>query len=233
MKQIYTVAKEGLTVINGELVRVKFLDVKVLDGHIIYETVEHGVLTDIVTYQDIPSFEQGVTYTIDVRVCGDVRSEDGKLPVYTMKDGEPVIVYEDTPLVYKMGAMHPILKDGFYANRSDCLRDNTYIEVKDDGTKEEHMGILKKIRLTDEQKTFLNEVMIPAFAKAQEMGIGFVTDYDEKTMAYNQKNFKRPLFDYYGDVDDLKSATLDDMELCVTSSIAVISDESIIYDEEE
>lgn len=232
MKQIYTVAQEGLTVINGELVRVEFLNVKVLNGHIIYETAEHGVLTDIVTYQDIPSFEQGITYTINVEVCGNV-SEDGKLPVYTMKDGEPVIVYEDTPLVYKGGVMHPILKEGFYANRSDCLRENTYVEVKADGTKVEHTGILKKIRLTDEQKTFLNEVMIPAFAKAQEMGIGFVTDYKEQTMAYNQKNFRRPLFDYYGDADDLKSASLEDMELCITSGIAVISDESVIYDEEE
>lgn len=232
MKQNYTVSKEGLMVINGELAPVHFAGIKVMaDGHIFYETKEYGVLVDIVTYVDRQSFELGVVSEESVSVKGYV-TDDGKMSLYRMENGEPVEVFEEVDLVYKNGYLCPILKEGLYPSRQECLRNNTYVEVMENGSKVEHTGILKKIKLTDKQRTFIDEVLAPAFEKARELMIGFVIDYNEELKAFNKGAFKSVMYDYYNSIEEAASATLDDMGEAVTSCISVISDESVIYDEE-
>lgn len=232
MKQNYTLSKEGLMVINGELAPVHFAGIKVMtDGHIVYETKEYGLLVDIVTYVDRQSFEQGIMSERKVSVKGYV-TDDGKMSLYRMKNGEPVEVFEEVDLVYKNGYLWPILKEGLYPSRQECLRNNTYIEVMENGSKVEHTGILKKIKLTDKQRKFIDEVLAPAFEKARELMIGFVIDYNEELKAFNKGAFKSVMYDYYNSIEEAASATLDDMGEAVTSCISVISDESVIYDEE-
>ena len=221
-------------VINGELAPVHFAGIKVMtDGHTFYETKEHGVLLDIVTYVDRKSFEQGVVSESSVLVKGCV-TEEGKMSLYRMENGEPVEVFEEVDLEYKNGHLLPILKDGLYPSRQECLRNNTYIEVMEDGSKVEHTGILKKIKLTDEQRKFIDEVLTPAFETARELKIGFVTDCSGELKTFNEGTFKRVMFDYYRSIEEeALSATLDDMGKAVTSCINVISDDDLLYDEEE
>lgn len=77
-----------------------------------------------------------------------------------------------------------------YLSRQECLDHNIVIEMKDDGTKVEHIGSAKLIALDDDQKKAV-DMLKDAFKKAHELGVRFVLETETETFsAFNTRNIK-------------------------------------------
>lgn len=194
MKTNYTVAENGYAVINGELTPVKFSSIIAKGDKIYYEIPGLGTFENIVTYASPESFERGDVVT-RVRTKSNANIVDGKLGLYSMENGEPVLSYHDVD-VNLTRRYEPIIPEGFYESREECLKNNTYIEVTEDGQRIEHVGILKKVALDPDQKEFIRDLE-GMFRKAKEMGIFFTYSTEDYVMGVaNLRNLRKKSLEY-------------------------------------
>ena len=234
MKKEYIVATNGYTMIDGELVNVVF-NTKVAKGdNIIYTTDKGKELVNAVTYASAQKFEKGEPSQTKATLPWGLRdlriNEQGEIEVWTMQNGQPVSEWKDVD-VRVFGYIQPILQEGEYLSREECLKHNTYIEVDLEGNKVEHIGICKKLELNEEQKAYLNDELIPILNKSRELGLYFVYDSgSDELRVVNTKNIKVNLSSDYG------TPPSDGVGICELPSVkhrasmTYYSDDAYLYD---
>ena len=238
MKKNYNVANNGYAVIDGELRKVSFTDIRTDgDEHVIY-TIRgiDGTFTDIKTYASIGDFEKCLTTERSVSIEHGYQSiinGDGTCSAWRMIDGEPQNerLWLNAEIEVNRSTFEPIFPNGYYKSREECLKHSTYVEVKEDGTKVEHMGIVKKLELTNEQRAFLRDVLEPTFAKAAEMGIRLMYNscYDS-VKAVNTNNLRGHLACNWGPCEEA-TETYSDVFEEVKISLDCDGEATMWYDE--
>lgn len=244
MKKNYTCSNGSYAVINGELTHVsvkerfaendehiKYVLERVMEGD---KRVPLGEFEDIKLYYSRALFEKGESsvdnYPLDSR-CS--LNDKGELEVWKMEDGEPKASYTGNLVVKVKAPCSPVLPDGCYISRDECLKNETYIERKDDGTSVEHRGVMKRIKLTDEQEKYIQEVLLPALDGCKELGIQLVvSSWEETLFAYNKNGFSREVWDGCEPEWTEQYAQLCDMRY-VSNLLYCVGDDNAIYDGEE
>lgn len=232
MKQNYTYSKGNYAVINGELRHVSVDRKYSEDGeHIKYVLGSLGEYEDIKLYESREDFEKGEVGTDYAPFDSEyTMNAEGQVALWKMEGGEPKEEWFDNLAVEIHGNCAPVVPKGWYSSREECLRNETYIEVQDDGTKVEHMGILQRIRLSEEQEGYLKGVLLPALNGCKKVGIQLVAStWDEILYAYNSKNFTKESWDC--ESNRPQTAHLCDMRL-VTRNIFCVGDDTVIYNVE-
>lgn len=231
MKTNYTVANNGYLMFNGELRKVNFTKI-IGRGEDIYYTTddpEVGEIKNAVTYASVKDFEKGNTGSHNVTcVPFPFTIVDGLVKAWTMRDGEPVCDSLDTQVDLDRRRICPILPEGYYASREDCLKNNTYIEVGENGERIEHEGILKKVALDPDQREFMRD-LAGMIKKAKDLGIFLALDISYGDIyAINERKFPNGLdCDCCGEMPD--SFYLNDLENFNTY-IPSYSEDSYLYE---
>lgn len=233
----------GMAVINGVLTPINAESVIVdAKGHIHYKT-DKGEFTDIKIYagrdefeRDCPQVVETPTRTNGIPITETTDNEGQKVikaNVWQMINGEPAEVTIDAQFGVTSNRLYwaeIILPANTYATRIDCLSHETYKYVDEDGTIKERDGIAKKVRLTDEQKAFIEDTFVPALKKLNELGIGvvFQTSNDE-LYAYNANNDIGAV--YSCDIaDDVQRADDSDLYRIFNPVIQFANDETVYCD---
>lgn len=155
--------------------------------------------------------------------------EQGRVLTWKMENGEPSPLWMDD-LVMEVGSRcEAVLPDGYYPTREECLRHSTWVELRDDGTRVEHKGILEKIKLTKEQQEYVDNVLRPAMKGAIEKGIGLITDWNEFMYAYNEQELDDK-YEWNSSPDDnIHWAEMSEMTP-VCGGFGVVSEECVLID---
>lgn len=175
---------EGFAMINGVLTPVKVAKVVLNSNRVFVYTTDKGEFEDLVLYKSREDFEQNhpnkETCRIPEDKWGDI-ADDGELvrTLWTMEDGEPKSTKMSIGFhIIGLWYATPVMPEHYYLSREECLANETYKYVDDSGNIKEKDGIAKSMRLTDEQKDYLESTLIPALKKAKEMGITIVLNND-------------------------------------------------------
>lgn len=235
MKRNYTIAAEGLTMIDGELRKVSFKSVTVKGDDVIYETKDGLILKNIVTYSSPGAFESDSRSETNIRVDGDyLINEDGLVELYTMKDGEPVSELLDVSGTRCRGYIVPDAPEGYYPSREVCLKNNTYIEVDEEGNKVEHIGVFKKFKLEDDQLKFIQEELEAVLKKAGEMGVRLIYNFSNEVLtACNTRHIKGNLWSDCCCESDGNYASSEHFYTVKESVLTSENEEAVWYDSAE
>lgn len=233
----------GMAVINGVLTPINATSV-IADakGHIHYKT-DKGEFTDIKMYagrdefeRDCPQVVEVSKLTLNIPITETTDNEGQKVlkaRVWRMIDGEPTEVTIDAEFKVLSYCARMIFPANTYATRIDCLSHETYKYVGEDGVIKERVGIVKKVQLTDEQKSFIEGTFAPILQKLNELGIGvtFQTD-NEGLYAYNANNGIG--VGYCFDMkDDVQRVSADDLYPIANPVIQYANDETVYYDSKD
>lgn len=236
----------GMAVINGVLTPINAESVIVdAKGHIHYKT-DKGDFTDIKMYAGRDEFERDCPQVVEVskRNRGipitETTDNEGqtvlKATVWQMVEGEPTEVTIDAEfdLTSKRSyCAEIVLPANTYATRIDCLSHETYKYVDEDGTIKERDGVAKKVRLTDEQKAFIENTFVPALKKLNELGIGVVFQTaNDGLYAYNANNDIGVGYSF--DIkDDVQRADDSDLYRIFNPTIQFANDETVYCDNKD
>lgn len=234
----------GYAMINGVLQNVEFDSVQMTpEGGLLY-ILGDETLEDVVLYNSKEDFENG-----NDRRCGGVflsgdytyeeKEIDGKMMILTevwvMEGGKPVM--HSKPLLFThtyITTFEPILGDGMYKSREDCLKFNSYDYKDEEGNIQTKVGIGKKVQLTDEQRKFIDEELVGVLNKAKEMGIMLVLNNStEYLYAANTKQLKEGAFniDYSSDIDNDLDWINSDYFYKVPEQVLMMEGEETVYSE--
>lgn len=210
----------GKIFIDGEDVRFFLKDA---DGK------ELGEFRNITLYRSVEAFEKGEVEKRKVSLVGEAELDDkGRLRTWKMENGEPSDLWMDG-LSVKFGyPCEPVLPDGYYLTRAECLRNETWTERKEDGTTAEHEGVLKKIKLTKEQQEYVENVLKPALDGCKKAGINLVTDWNEVIYAYNARKIG-DREEWSGEYDPIHSA--DKSEMAKVGAFVIVVGEDVVLTE--
>ena len=235
---------EGMAVINGILTPIKATSVTMdAKGHFHYKT-DKGEFTDIVLYEGQKDFERNMPKEYSVRLCAkkilveSVLEEDGstkmRMKVWRMVDGEPKEVWVDANFSISQYTASVILPPNSYDTRTSCLANETYRYIDENGNVKEKDGIGKRLRLTDEQKAYIENNFIPVLDKMREMGIGvtYSSAYDRLCAFNYDKNVE---IDYCCDsrIDEIPYVTDNSFYEIRNSTIFEIGEEAVFFDKND
>lgn len=233
----------GMAVINGVLTPIKATSVTMdAKGHFHYKT-DKGEFTDIVLYEGQKDFERDnpKEYSVCLRtnniLVEEVLEEDGstkmRMKVWRMVDGEPKEEWVDANFSMSQYTASVILPPDCYGTRTSCLANETYRYIDEEGNVKEKDGIGKRLRLTDEQKAYVENNFIPVLDKMREMGIGvtYSSCYD-RLCAFNYDNDVE--IDYLdGRFDKIPYVTADSFYKIRNSTIFEIGEEAVFFDKND
>ena len=244
MKKEFTFSGfNGMAVINGVLTPIKATSVTMdAKGHFHYKT-DKGEFTDIVLYEGQKDFERDNPKEYSVCLCTnnilveEVLEEDGstkmRMKVWRMVDGEPKEEWVDANFSMSQYTASVILPPDCYGTRTSCLANETYRYIDEEGNVKEKDGIGKRLRLTDEQKAYIENNFIPVLDKMREMGIGvsYSIGYD-RLCAFNYDNDVE--IDYLdGRFDKIPYVTDDSFYKIRNSTIFEIGEEAVFFDKND
>ena len=222
----------GMAVINGILTPIEATSVTMdAKGHFHYKT-DKGEFTDIVLYEGQKDFERANNILVE-----EVLEEDGstkmRMKVWRMVDGEPKEEWVDANFSMSQYTASVILPPDCYGTRTSCLANETYRYIDEEGNVKEKDGIGKRLRLTDEQKAYIENNFIPVLDKRREMGIGvtYSSCYD-RLGAFNYDNDVE--IDYLdGRFDEVPYVTDDSFYKIRNSTIFEIGEEAVFFDKND
>lgn len=178
---------------------------------------------DLSDYDVYPSKSDFVSGNRDTEACVELSLEEviDKIAVcYTKRDSERkyVWVYENGQATkwyfdehinvitvnYENGCLEDITTDveipEAYRSTEEVYKYNDYEVVNNDGTKEYHEGLYKRILLTDEQNKVVDKLQ-SMIAECKEAGIGIVFDYRScELKVYNKASVG--MYEYSPSEDD-------------------------------
>lgn len=235
----------GYAMINGILEKVEFEDVVMYPNKILeYLDKEGKSLWNIKLYASKEDFEGDNEKEGENIILSDgygyQETENGEEKIintyiWKMGGGQPVRVLETLKFrrVYS-NIFEPILKEGMYKSRVDCLKYNEYEYRAEDGSIQTKVGIGKKVQLTDEQRKFIDEELVGVLNKAKEMGIMLVLNNStEYLYAANTKQLKEGAFDidYSSDIDNDLDWINSDYFYKVPEQVLMMEGEETVYSE--
>lgn len=234
--------ESGYAMINGVLQNVEFDSVEMTPcRELIYSLREDEMFKDVILYESIQDFENGKEKSYSEIVLSDDYSYeekeiDGKMMILTevwvMEGGKPVMHSEPLNFTHSYGHIFkPILVDGMYKSREDCLKFNSYDYEDEEGNIHTKVGIGKKVQLTPEQQEYIND-LANMLNKAKELKIMLViNNASECLYAANTALLKdgKLGIDYDGNPDasvDMISST---SFYKVPESVMMVESEDTIY----
>ena len=231
----------GYTMINGILQNVKFDSVQMTpEGGLLY-ILGDETLEDVVLYNSKEDFENG-----NDRRCGEIflssnytyeeKEIDGKMMILTevwvMKGGKPVMHSKPLLFTHTYGTtFEPILGDGMYKSRENCLKFNSYDYKDEEGNIQTKVGIGKKVQLTPEQQEYIKD-LTNMLNRAKEMNIMLVlNNATECLYAANTALLKdgKLEIDYGGNPDASVDVISSESFYKVPESVLMIESEDTVY----
>ena len=207
----------GYTMIDGILCHYDFEAVYMTAWEEIkyVSSNNRDILWDIDLYASTKDFEAGKQadcgeISLSDRYAYEKKDIDGKPAILTkvweMVNGQPMECLEALDFVHTYrNTFEPVLEEGMYRSRIDCLKFNSYEYEDENGNIQTKVGIGKKVQLTDEQRKFIDEELVGVLNKAKEMGIMLVLNNStEQLYAANKKELSEKSFriDYMGDTSE-------------------------------
>ena len=232
----------GYTMINGVLQNVEFDSVEMTPcRELIYYLREDEMFKDIILYGSIQDFENGKEKRYSEIVLSDDYSYeekeiDGKMMILTevwvMEGGKPVMHHEPLHFTHSYGHIFkPILGDGMYKSREDCLKFNSYDYEDEEGNIKTKVGIGKKVQLTPEQQEYIKD-LTKMLNRAKEMNIMLViNNASECLYAANTALLKdgKLGIDYGGNPDASVDTISSTSFYNVPESVLMIESEDTVY----
>lgn len=161
---------------------------------------------------------------------------DGKMMILTevwvMEGGKPVM--HSKPLLFThtyITTFEPILGDGMYKSREDCLKFNSYDYKDEEGNIQTKVGIGKKVQLTPEQQEYIND-LANMLNKAKELKIMLViNNASECLYAANTALLKdgKLGIDYSGNPDAFVDMISSTSFYKVPESVMMVESEDTVY----
>lgn len=216
MKQIKFYGEKGCTMIDGILQSIKVMNVTMDACGNMYYYTGGRTLKNPVLYYDNERFEKGEPIS-ELTVYFDkqyeykeetIESGDTQIltHVWQMVGGEPMRF--SYALSFDITGMRatPILEEGMYKSREDCLRFSEYQFTDADGNVCVKVGLGKKVQLTEEQRNYIDKELIPMLHKATDLGIRlYFNNATDEIYAANLNNLenerKTLIMDYTCDVN--------------------------------
>lgn len=202
------------------------------------------ILWDIDLYASTKDFEEGNQadcgeITLSDKYAYEKKDDDGRpvilTKVWMMVNGQPMECTEALDFVHTYrNIFEPVLKEGMYKSRIECLKFNSYQYEDEEGNLQTKVGIGKKVQLTDEQRKFIDEEFVGVLNKAKEMGIMLVLNNStEYLYAANTKQLKDGAFDidYSSDIDNDLDWINSDYFYKVPEQVLMMEGEETVYSE--
>lgn len=214
MEQIYYRGNTGYAVIDGILTYVEAEKVEMKANGQLVHTIGGKRFRDLVLYANQEQFEKGNAKQADIISIPnkyeyrEQTDEKGytyiETAVWKMLCGAPVkswaLLDYDITNVHQI---HPIVPEGFFLSRVDCIRYGQYQYKDENGDIKEQKGIGLKLRLTEEQQAFIDGEFSAVLEKAKDLGIKFLFNSEIATLiAVNQSEVKSLHFDYRSDYNE-------------------------------
>lgn len=236
----------GYTMIDGILCHYDFEEVYMTAWKEIkyVSSNNRDILWDIDLYESTKDFEAGNQadhgwITLSDRYAYEEKDVDGTTTILTkvweMSNGQPMECLEALDFVHThRNNFEPVLRDGMYRSRTECLKFNSYQYEDEEGNLQTKVGIGKKVQLTDEQRKFIDEELVGVLNKAKEMGIMLVhNNSTEYLYAANTKQLKEGAFDidYSSDIDNDLDWINSDYFYKVPEQVLMMEGEETVYSE--
>lgn len=185
MKQINYRGNTGYAVIDGILTYVEAEKVEMKANGQLVHTINGKRFRDLILYANQEQFEKGNAKRAEIISIPDKyehreqTDEKGytyiETAVWKMLCGAPVkswalLDYDITNVHW----IHPIVPEGFFLSRVDCIRYGQYQFKDENGDIKEQKGIGLKLRLTEEQQAFIDGEFSAVLEKAKDLGIKFL-----------------------------------------------------------
>ena len=246
MKQIYYRGNNGYAVIDGILTYVEAEKVEMKANGQLLHTIGGKRFRDLILYANQEQFEKGNAKQADIISIPnkyeyrEQTDEKGytyiETAVWKMLCGAPVkswaLLDYDITNVHQI---HPIVPEGFFLSRVDCIRYGQYQYKDENGDIKEQKGIGLKLRLTKEQQAFIDGEFSAVLEKAKDLGIKFLFNCeDDALIAVNQSEVKSLHLDCRSDYDKEEPhyIGLQDFDIIKKANIWCIYPDNVLYEGE-
>lgn len=169
-------------------------------------------------YMSPESFEKDEVYSCGYTVPDEVEmDEQGYIHIWQVVDGHLRETWERRELNLRGDGLFPVLYEDEYVRREEALKRCEYIEQLADGREVRHVGIVKRLSLTDEQRALVRAIE-GLLEEARGKGLRFLSSNANDVYVINVGE-ARVVYDDCSDGRPSGFARLDELEKMDTRGI--------------